>query len=617
MRRRAFVAVIPATALVLGVVAWPAPLASIGSDIAGPASTTALAPLPPGQATLPLAAAPRSDAAPAPTPAPTPTLPAPTATAATPTTVAGQDATAVASIATPIYEGIEGPLRMAGFDVSGPVTEDVLVAVTDALGVDVGARIDAGDVATILDVAQRRVDGALRGLGLDPGSRVDETDLRAAAKTLRFAVGSSVDPSDVRHIVSLAEARAIRAISLAGVNLGTTVDDDDWRRAARALGLAPGRTIDASDVRAITRAAERRLRARGSTTVSKGLRYERFQLRQRGGPVVLHRLSWRLGDPRLEVRAEPAGRFGGRASVLDAYRARGPRRVRAVVNGGFWLGSGDPDGLLVSGGRLVSEPGTGRSWVRGDRGAFGWSADRHVVGRPAWEGTLHAEATGGLRIRAVDRPIRGDELVVTTRSTGPRTGTPSGTVEVTVAATRLPTDGSTTGKVVAVSRSGNERIPAGGLVLSGRGAHGRKLDRLRPGDEVTLTVNIPGWGQVDQAMAGGPLLLQDGRPTPRAEWNAEGFGPRHNQRRHPRTAIGFDGRGGAFVLVIDGRQPGYSIGATTEETIAIMRAFGAVDAVMLDGGGSSQLAFKGRNVNRDCCDRRHRAVATVLAFYRP
>ncbi|HTH49519.1 MAG TPA: phosphodiester glycosidase family protein [Candidatus Limnocylindria bacterium] len=62
----------------------------------------------------------------------------------------------------------------------------------------------------------------------------------------------------------------------------------------------------------------------------------------------------------------------------------------------------------------------------------------------------------------------------------------------------------------------------------------------------------------------------------------------------PATVIGLshDGRR-MFWLVVDGRQPGYSEGATARETAEILRRLGATEALNLDGGGSSTLACAG------------------------
>ncbi len=62
--------------------------------------------------------------------------------------------------------------------------------------------------------------------------------------------------------------------------------------------------------------------------------------------------------------------------------------------------------------------------------------------------------------------------------------------------------------------------------------------------------------------------------------------------RHPRTAIGTDAQGRwLYVLVIDGRQPHWSIGATLEETAAILIDYGATEAINLDGGGSTSFYY--------------------------
>lgn len=65
------------------------------------------------------------------------------------------------------------------------------------------------------------------------------------------------------------------------------------------------------------------------------------------------------------------------------------------------------------------------------------------------------------------------------------------------------------------------------------------------------------------------------------------------QVRHPRTAAGVSSDGRTlYLLVLDGRQPSWSVGATLQETAAILLEFGAFDAVNLDGGGSSVMLWR-------------------------
>lgn len=66
----------------------------------------------------------------------------------------------------------------------------------------------------------------------------------------------------------------------------------------------------------------------------------------------------------------------------------------------------------------------------------------------------------------------------------------------------------------------------------------------------------------------------------------------------PRTAIGQKKDGTVLFLVIDGRQPGYSVGATLRDLQNILYEEGAVVAANLDGGSSSTLYLNGEVVNK-------------------
>jgi exopolysaccharide biosynthesis protein len=76
-----------------------------------------------------------------------------------------------------------------------------------------------------------------------------------------------------------------------------------------------------------------------------------------------------------------------------------------------------------------------------------------------------------------------------------------------------------------------------------------------------------------------PLLVENGISLPKAG------GP-----RHPRTAIGLNRTGRwLYLVVVDGRQPGYSNGVTGRELADVMVRIGSDRAVNVDGGGSSIL----------------------------
>ncbi len=91
-------------------------------------------------------------------------------------------------------------------------------------------------------------------------------------------------------------------------------------------------------------------------------------------------------------------------------------------------------------------------------------------------------------------------------------------------------------------------------------------------------------GPVYHAISGHATLVENGLVS-------ENLG---SGRPAPFTAIGIDvERRRLLIVVVDGRQAGYSEGATLRELAAIMRDLGAFEAICMDGGGSSTLAIEG------------------------
>jgi exopolysaccharide biosynthesis protein len=68
----------------------------------------------------------------------------------------------------------------------------------------------------------------------------------------------------------------------------------------------------------------------------------------------------------------------------------------------------------------------------------------------------------------------------------------------------------------------------------------------------------------------------------------------------PRTAIAQRKDGIVLFLIIDGRQPGYSIGADMVEVTRVLQNYGAYNAANLDGGASTGLAIEGKLYNKPC-----------------
>jgi len=120
-------------------------------------------------------------------------------------------------------------------------------------------------------------------------------------------------------------------------------------------------------------------------------------------------------------------------------------------------------------------------------------------------------------------------------------------------------------------------------------------------------------GKIYQAISGNQILLERGQEPAGLDGEPE-----------PRTAVGLDRRGRTLILVVvDGRQPGFSEGATLVELAGILKEHGAYYAMNLDGGGSSTLVVEdgGPTVLNTPIDNnlagRERPVGNHLGVYAP
>ncbi|CAA7603372.1 Phosphodiester glycosidase [Acididesulfobacillus acetoxydans] len=87
----------------------------------------------------------------------------------------------------------------------------------------------------------------------------------------------------------------------------------------------------------------------------------------------------------------------------------------------------------------------------------------------------------------------------------------------------------------------------------------------------------------------GPVLVANGKPVVAGDGGI-GIGP--------RTGIGQTADGTIIFVVIDGRQPTWSWGATGRQLMNVFLQYHAVNAVNLDGGSSSEMVYQGKIINR-------------------
>jgi hypothetical protein len=143
-----------------------------------------------------------------------------------------------------------------------------------------------------------------------------------------------------------------------------------------------------------------------------------------------------------------------------------------------------------------------------------------------------------------------------------------------------------------------------GVVLgSRRGSPGAAvISAHSEGQHVKLTwsVGLPG---VMDSVGGTPVLVNEGAVIDQCEG--------YVCQRHPRTGVGVTANGKVLLVTVDGRSS-ISVGMTVIQFARLMKRIGAVNAVNMDGGGSTTMVLKGRLVNHPSDSGGQRAVSSAV-----
>lgn len=119
-------------------------------------------------------------------------------------------------------------------------------------------------------------------------------------------------------------------------------------------------------------------------------------------------------------------------------------------------------------------------------------------------------------------------------------------------------------------------------------------------DPQTETTTSEQWEAMDHIVGGTPILIQNGKKI-------EDFSPEKTIEtfltlRHARTAVGLLANGNWVFVVVDGKQPQLSLGMTMNELTDFMQSIGCIEALNLDGGGSSTFVFHDQVINQPTGD---------------
>ncbi len=295
-------------------------------------------------------------------------------------------------------------------------------------------------------------------------------------------------------------------------------------------------------------------------------------------------------DPKNPYTVLRAGRSAGYVYSVQTVKTmadnmsdkNGGDVAVAAINGDFFtFGVGVPHGVFIDEGRILSTPPQYYA-------AFGLTYDdepfivRHgtILDKIFRIDGVLCDVTGINNAHAKDAPSL--MLYTSDYARGTKTGTEAYELRCRVLSGDVR-HGDTIRFVVeeVFDAVGNTTLGEGYIVLSAQGARIEDLKRLNIGDELEMSFRFNEfWSNVKFAVGGIELLLKDGAIYSEAD-----------KSRQPRTSIGIRADGTVVMATFDGRQD-VAAGMSYKSAAEAMMALGCVDALNLDGGGSTTFVLR-------------------------
>jgi exopolysaccharide biosynthesis protein len=334
--------------------------------------------------------------------------------------------------------------------------------------------------------------------------------------------------------------------------------------------------------------------AQDFTQIADGIEHAKFTRKIKDEPVNVNLLRLDLSKVRLDVVHALDAAVGLETTSSIATR----HGAFAAINAGFFkmdgLYGGDAAGILQIDGKLLSESYGGRCAL-----SISNLADKTEV-------SLEQLNVGGqilidkkLFEVGINRQRSENDAVVFTPFFHRTTLTNPAGIEFIVRKD----------KVVAISdKFGSNEIPFDGFVLSASGKRSEEfLALLKKGKKVTILRLIT---PSEDIVGGVPQLIKNGKIE--ITWEQEKIGKEFVETRHPRTAVAKLKDGKFLMITVDGRQPNVSVGMSLFELAEMLLELGAVDAMNLDGGGSTTMFVKDKVVNQTSDKTGERPVSDAI-----
>lgn len=273
----------------------------------------------------------------------------------------------------------------------------------------------------------------------------------------------------------------------------------------------------------------------------------------------------------------------GFKTVVSYAESAGQHVIAGINADYFTMANGVVDGIVIQNGIIKTSESSKNTSI-----AFR-SDGTTTIGRSNLNIKLNAEcfpnSIGNVHLNKVVSVSSGVMLYTDAFNDSNKATIPTLNALINVTGGQPTINGTVTGVVESINSAvGATPIPEGKmlLTLAANSAYPTTLAQfkeLQPGNEISINFTADeSWNDVVAAVGGGEKLVTKGINV------ATG-----TASREPRTALGIKADGSVIFYTVDGRQAGHSKGVTFKEEAGRMLELGCVEAVNLDGGGSTAL----------------------------
>ncbi len=308
-------------------------------------------------------------------------------------------------------------------------------------------------------------------------------------------------------------------------------------------------------------------------TIADGVKHVRMVKYINGRPVKINivEVNTKL-NPNIEIAPQLASTNLKRRATIRTIASR--NNSIAAVNGTYFKPqTGVPLGTLMINKKVYTGP-------IHNRVAMGIGKNEFKMAQVQFNSTIKA-GRETLKIDNINQPrMLSTYTLLYTRDWGQTSQTPP-KYGVNIA---VQDD-----KITTISY-GSTTIPENGYVISGPKS---KLEPFFSAKKIKLEIKTsPEWENIDHIISGGPYLVKEGQIY--VDVTAQKLGSITG--KNPRTAIGYTANNEFIMVTVDGREHA-SVGMTLGELARMMKSFGCINAMNLDGGGSTVMYVQGKVVN--------------------